>query len=154
EIQTIISLATEIPSESIVSLDLYDEENPLVKTGPVNGASAVIPVAGMFDYSKIRSFIAKASTMDAAAKEGAVIAVLNGSGVTGAAQREADWLEEQGFDIGQIDNAPEGEYVSTKIYQRGDGMPATKKKLEDLYSTTIDGPPPVPINGEIDFLII
>lgn len=154
EVQTIVSLATEIPSEAIVSLDLYDQEAPLVRTGPVNGASAVIPVAGMFNYSRIQAYIARASTMDAATKEGAKIAVLNGSGVAGAAQREADWLEEKGFDIGQIDNAPEGDYGTTRIYQRSEGMPATKAKLEELYATTVGAMPSIPVNGEIDFLVI
>src|SRR5690606_37609641 len=33
EVQTIMALASEIPSEAIIPPDLYDEENPLVPTG-------------------------------------------------------------------------------------------------------------------------
>lgn len=154
EVQTIMGLANDISSDAIISLSLNDEENPLVQTGQIGSASAVYPVAGLFEYGQIKSYIAKASSMDAATKEGATITVLNGSGVLGAAQREADWLEEQGFAIGEIGNAPEGEYLETKVYQRNQDMPASKEKLESLYGVEVGTTSPVPIDEAVDFLII
>lgn len=154
EIQTIISLATEVPSESIESLDLRNEEAPLVTTGMVGAASAVLPVDGMFNYQRIQAYIAQAATSDPVVKEGAKIAVLNGSEVFGAAQKEADWLEEQGLMVHQIDNAPAGEHTTTKVYQRTDGMGATKAKLESLYGVSVAENMSVPVNGEIDFIVI
>ncbi len=154
EIQTIISLAGEIQSGAITSLSLNDEENPLVTTGSVGAASVVRPIAGLFDYSAIQAFIRKASTMDAASKEGAVITVLNGSGTVGAAQKEADWLEDQNFTIGEIANAPEGDYPKTRIYQRNQAMSASKAKLESLYGVSVETASPMPIAEGVDFVVI
>src|SRR5690606_38827300 len=97
---------------------------------------------------------AKAGSMDAATREGAIIRVLNGSGVFGAAQQEADWLEEQGFAIGAIDNAPEDSYPETRVYQRNQSMTASKEKLESLYGVMVETASPVPIDSEVDFLVI
>lgn len=154
EIQTIISLATDIQSQAIISLDLSDAEHPLVKTGTVGTASVVVPVAGLFEYDQIQAFIAKASTMDPAVKEGAVIDVLNGSGVVGAAQKAAEQLESQGLTIGLIGNAPEGDYQATKIYQQAENMIATKAKLESYYKVQADTTLPSSIQSEADFIVI
>lgn len=154
EIQTIMALATEVDSNSIISLDLNDEENPLVTTGAVGAASAVYPVAGLFEYSQIRQFIAKSSSIDPVTREGATITVLNGSGAYGAAQKEADWLEEQGLIIGEIGNAPSSDYTDTKIYQKNLEMTATKAKLESLYGVTAQTDSPITIDDGIDFVVI
>lgn len=154
EVQTIMALATEIQSDTITSLDLHNEEQPLVTTGPVGSASAVYPVAGLFEYDQIHEFINKAASMDPATKEGATIHVLNGSGVFGAAQKEADWLEDQELTIGAIDNAPEGDYPETKIYQKNLEMPATKAKLESLYGVEVETASPMPIEDGVDFVVI
>ncbi len=154
EVQTIVGLATEIAPDSIMSLTLNDEEEPLVTTGPVGSASAVYPVAGLFEYSKIKAYIAKVSSMDAATKEGATITVLNGSGVLGAAQRESDWLEERGFAVGEIGNAPDGDYPETKVYQRNQDMPASKEKLASLYGLEVETAAPFPIDEAVDFVVV
>lgn len=154
EIQTIIGLASDIQSSSITSLSLNDDEAPLVRNGAVGAASVVQPIAGLFDYSAIQAFIKKASSSDPATKEGATMSVLNGSGVGGAAQNEANWLEDQGFTVGVVGNAPEGTYPTARIYQRNQEMSATKSKLESLYGVVAETNSPVPIEESIDFVII
>ncbi len=154
EIQTIISLATEIQSEAVISLDLSDPENPLVATGVVGTASVVLPTAGQFEYSRIQAFIAKASTTDPVIKESAVIDVLNGSGEAGAAQKAADELEDQGLGIGLVGNAPEGDYGTITIYQRTMSMNATKAKLESYYGVQAKTGSPSSIASEADFIIV
>ena len=154
EVQTIMALANDISADQITSLSLNEEDRPLVTTGSIGSASTVYPTAGLFEYDDIRAFIKKAGSMDPATKEGASIAVLNGSGVFGAAQREADWLDEQGFSVGEIDNAPEGDYLETKIYQRNQAMSATKDKLGSLYGIEIETTSPIPISDDVDFVVI
>ena len=154
EVQTIMALATEIKSDQITSLDLHGEEQPIVTTGPVGGASAVYPVAGLFEYDQIHDFIKKAISMDPATKEGATIHVLNGSDVFGAAGKESDWLEDQDLTVGLVDNAPEGNYPETKVYQKNLEMTATKAKLESLYGITVETASPIPIEDGVDFIVI
>lgn len=154
EIQTIMGLATEIGTDSIKSLDLNDKEAPLVTTSCSVNAGSVCPVAGLFDYSQIQAFIARHSSSDPVVREGATIAVLNGSGVAGLAQREADWLEEKGFMIRQIGNAPD-EYASTQVYrQAAEGMGGTKAKLESLYGVTVQSGSPSSVSVDSDFIVI
>jgi LCP family protein required for cell wall assembly len=154
EVQTIMSLATDIPADAIASLTLNDPEAPLVKNGNVGSASVVLPIAGMFEYGQIKAYIAKASSNDPAIKEGATIDVLNGSGVAGAAQNEANWLEGQGFTVGQIGNAPGDSYPTAKIYQRTQSMSGTKTKLESLYGVKAETEVPATITGTADFVVI
>lgn len=154
EVQTIMSLANDIQADAITSLTLNDPEAPLVDNSRVGAASAVLPVAGMFDYSQIKAYITKASSNDPVVREGATIDVLNGSGAAGAAQREADWLESQGLTVGQIGNAPAGNYATARIYQTVEGMTGTKTKLESLYGVKAETTVPGTIVSAADFVII
>ncbi|QQR51191.1 LytR C-terminal domain-containing protein [Candidatus Saccharibacteria bacterium] len=58
--------------------------------------------------------------------EGAQVTVLNGSGVTGAAQKQVDTLAGIGIDA-TAGNAPSGEYSANIIYQLNDKSPQLPK---------------------------
>lgn len=154
EIRTLMQLGIDIKPENIQRISLNDSENPMVTGASYGGASVVIPVAGVFRYDTIRTYIAKHISADPVTKEGAKIAVLNGSGVAGAAQAEADKLSADGFDITQVDNAPEGDYPTTQIYQRTKDMNATKAKLESLYSVKVAANTSIAVNDDVDFIVI
>lgn len=155
EIRTLMDLGSAIKSESIVSLTLVDEDEPLVTTGMYNNQSIVRPIAGLFDYSAITEYVDKNLTSDPVVKEAAHVTVLNGSGTAGAAQTEADKLEALGFVIDGVDNAPDGNYGKATIYQIDKDKTASAAKLKELYGvepkTTT---PPVSVVGETDFLVI
>jgi hypothetical protein len=102
----------------------------------------------------MRAYIAQQINASPETREGASIAVLNGSGVPGAATTEAEELTDKGLDVSQVDNAPAGAYAAVEIYQRTEGMPATKARLESIYKTKVKSESPVPVNGNIDFVII
>lgn len=155
EIRTLADLGNGIKPDSIKSLSLVDEEAPLVTTGMVSGQSVVRPVAGLMDYSDIQSYLKENLTNDPIAKEKASIVVLNGSGVAGAGQREADKLEAQGFTISTIDNAPEGSYGKMTIYKLGEGSTATATKLKELYGVEFKTTtPPVVVDEATKFVVI
>ncbi len=155
EIRTLADLGQVVKGDKLQSISLTKEGESVVTTGNVSGQSIVQPVDGLYDYSGIHAYIMKQLSSDAVTKEGAEVAVLNGSDVVGAAQTEADKLEAKGMTIGMIDNAPDGEYGKVKIYQIGDGNPATKKRLEKLYNTTITaGDPPLLVSETTDFVVI
>jgi polyisoprenyl-teichoic acid--peptidoglycan teichoic acid transferase len=94
---------------------------------------------------------------DAAAAENATVDVLNGSGVAGAAQTKADELEEKGYDIGSISNAPTGEYGTYTVYDLSKGkLPQTKAKLEKELSVKVVSGDTLPagVVTQADFVII
>lgn len=155
EIRTLMNIAKDTPTDKIQSINLVDEKDPVLTTGNISGQSIVRPIDGVTDYSGIISYVSRHLTSDAATKEAATIAVLNGSGVAGAARTEATKLESKGFIVGAVDNAPEGDYGTVTIYQLADDKPATKEKLKKLYNVTpIVGESPVYVGEDVSFIVI
>lgn len=137
EIQTLMKLGSEIKTEDIHSISLFDGEDRVVKTGNYNGASVVMPAAGIFDYSEIQKFIAQNLSKDPVVREQANITVLNGSGVLGAGQTESDKLEQSGFYVNSIDNAPAGKYEGYQLYVLDSSKSATLDKLKTTYPNIV-----------------
>ncbi len=155
EMRTLADLGQNIRGDKMQSISLTEEGNMVVTTGNYGGQSIVQPVDGLYSYSGIHSHINKQINSDAVTREGAEVAVLNGSGIIGAAQVEADKLESRGMTIGMIDNAPDGEYGSATVYQIGEGNPATKARLEKLYKVRVTpGDPPLLVSATTDFVVV
>lgn len=155
EIRTLMSLGSDIPSDSIQSISLVQQGEELVSTGSVGSASIVRPIAGLYDYSQIQAYINKKLNSNAVSREGASVVVLNGSGVTGVGQQQADKLEGKGFVISAVDTAPEGTYAAVEVYQLGTGNTATKAKLAELYGVTVKtSAPPATVAEGTKFVII
>lgn len=155
EIRTLMTLGNDIKSENIQSVSLVEEGHMLVTTGNISGSSIVRPIAGLYDYSQIQAYITKKVNANEITREGARVVVLNGSGVSGVAQTEADKLTAKGFTISTVDNAPEGQYGAAEIYQIGEGMTATKAALESLFGVKVKtSAPPVSVAEGTNFLVI
>ena len=155
EVRTLMDIASNTEDTDIVSLSLVEEGTMLVTTGSYNGQSIVRPVAGLLDYSAIQEFVYINVSADPFVREESVVSVFNGSGVAGVAQNAAYELEDAGFTVAEVDNAPEGSYQTVEIYQLNSEKTASAEKLEDLYGvkvrTTV---PPVAVVGDTDFVVI
>lgn len=148
EFRTLVSLAQDIKSEDIQSISLIDGDNPIMN-GDAN------PVAGKYQFDDLRAFIKKRLSSDPVIREGATVAIYNGSGVAGAAQVEADRLEEANYTVGIIGNAPSGEYPRYTLYQIGSGNSGTAARLQERYKVKITkGKPPVTVTGDTRFVLI
>lgn len=155
EIRTLMALGSEIEASSITSIDLVDDKEPVLTTGNVSGASVVRPVDGIYDYSTIASYIRKMISSDPAVKEGASIVVLNGSGVAGAASKAATKLEDMGFSIADVGNAPDAQYERREVYQRDTtSNPLTRTKLTNMYGAPKLGLEKFGVSSDVDFVII
>lgn len=155
EFRTLVDLAKDTKSEDIKSISLIDGDTPVMGTGMVNGMSVVRPAAGTYDYSELQALIKKNLSSDPVLREGASVVVLNGSGIPGVAQTEADKLKEQGYTIGAVTNAPAGEYGPYTVYQIGSGNTGTAAKLKKLYNVTIQKTaPPVAVADGTKFVVI
>jgi LCP family protein required for cell wall assembly len=155
EIRTLMTLGSEIPSDSITRISLYGEEDAVFTSGPYNGASVVMPTDGIFNYTGIRMFLKQKLSTDPVTREGAKIVVLNGSGVTGVAQTEADKLTEAGFIVSNVGNAPEDSYDDVEVYQVGTGMSGTKAKLKSAFGVEVKTTaPPVTVAADTNFVVI
>jgi LCP family protein required for cell wall assembly len=155
EIRTLMQLGTDIPVASITSISLFDGDEAVVMSGPYNGASVVMPSAGIFNYSGIRTFLKQKLSTDPVTREGAKVVVLNGSGVTGVAQTEADKLTEAGFIVSNVANAPDAKYQDVEIYQVGTGMTGTKAKLKSAFGVEVKTTaPPIAVDTDVNFVIV
>lgn len=154
EVKTLIDVAQELTDENITTVRIDDEEDPQVMNGMMDGQSIVQPVLGVYDYSGIHAYIQQFLTNNPAVQEAAIVDVLNGSGVEGAAQATADELTAEGFTVAEVGNAPEGVYGAITIYQLNQEKVGTKEKLETLYSTEAQTVLPAGIETTADFVVI
>ena len=155
EIRTLADLGQVVKGDKLQSVSLTKEGEMVVTTGNVSGQSVVRPIDSLYDYSGIQRYIQKQLNSDEVTKEAAEVVVLNGSGIPGAAQIEADKLEGKGMTIGLVDNAPAGEYGKAKLYQIGEGNSATKARLEKLYGVKVTaGDPPVLVGETARFVVV
>lgn len=155
EIRTLMALGNDIASESIIPLSLVNEDDFLVTTGSFNEQSIVRPVAGLLDYSEIKSYINKNVNASPITREAAKVVVLNGGRESGVAQTEADRLSDLGFDILLVGNADDAVYQEVEIYQLTDTKPASAASLAQSFGTTVKTTqPPVSVVGEAEFVII
>lgn len=155
EIRTLMQISSEVKAGDIISLSLFGDDNPVVTTGGYNGASVVMPSAGIFDYTDIKIFINKSLNSNPVVREAAPIMVLNGTSKAGFGQTKADELVANGFNVTAVDNAPDGKYDNVEIYQIGKDNAATAEKLTKIFNTVIKKTkPPVSVNGDIRFVLI
>jgi len=151
EVQTLVGLAKDIKNDDIRSISLIDDDgnNPAVLNGNAQ------PVAGLYQFDDLRAFIKKKLTSNPITREEANVVVLNGSTTAGVAKTEGDKLTALGFNISEMDNAPDGTYESVEVYQIGDGKPATKEKLESLYGVKVKTTPvPFTVSEGTNFVVI
>lgn len=139
EIQTLLDLASNLKTESIISLPMTGRTDgpDLMAIDTVNAMSVVVPTAGTYDYSEIHEYVSDNLTSDPVKREKAVIDVLNGSGVYGLAQEKATDLEDAGYKVAAITNAPESSDKAVTIYQLNEDKSATAKALADKYSVKV-----------------
>lgn len=155
EIRTLVNLAKDIQSDSIQSISLIDGDEPVMGTGNVSGQSVVRPTAGTYEYGALQAYIKQELSSNPVTREKAKVAIMNGSGVSGAAQTESDKLTGQGFIVGELGNAPEGDYGKVKIYQIDKTKAATAAKLKEIYGVTpLQSTPPVTVMQDTAFVIV
>lgn len=133
EVRRLYDLSKLIQNDKIQSIDLASSENMLVTTGMVGPQSVVKPVAGLGNFSAIKLYFKKLTSSDAVVREGATVAVLNGSGTVGLAQKRADELTVKGIEVSKIGNISAQE--TTVIIDLSEGKKlATKSLLEKHFS--------------------
>jgi LCP family protein required for cell wall assembly len=155
EIRRLYDLSKKIPSSSVQSIGLADDNVKLVTTANINGTSAVRPIAGIADFAQIKAYIKRLTSNDPVVKEGATAVVLNGSGVSGLAKSQSNVLAEKGILVSAVANTTTR--ANTTIVFLNPKKSATNTYLSGLYkvtSTTDTVAYPEAKNYDADFVII
>jgi len=157
ELRRLYDLSKLVKNQDVSSVDLAGEEVGLLNTGAYNGQSIVKPVAGIKDFSQLKLFFSRLTSTDPAVKEAPQAVVLNGSGVSGLAQKKADALAAKGITVATVANASKA-YDKTVIVDLTAGKkPASKRSLEAQFgatATTNKTLYPEVTNYKTDFVII
>lgn len=156
EVRTMMDVGSKIDPAGIVSLSLVNEELPLVTTDMISGQSIVRPIAGVFNYDEIKTYVDREVNANPITREAPQVSVLNGGRAAGVAGTEADRLEDEGYTITMVDNASDGTYLPVEIYQVSTReLPASSLKLAQLYNVAIrTETPPFSVVGDADFVIV
>lgn len=155
ELKSAAHLTFDFDFDSMRQIPLYPD---YVTTGSINGVSYVLPRAGVGNYGAIQSYVAKNLSNDPRTYETPTIIVLNATGEAGLAASEKTKLEEAGYAVTAIDNAPEDTVFTDTytIYTNG-SKPGTEDLLEKFYNikklASINDAPAT-ITHDYDFVII
>lgn len=141
-----------------ISLVNYDTETYYVTTDTIGGVSYVIPAAGDRNYKEIQAYVAAMLSSNPAAREGAKIAVFNGTEVPGIAGNEQTKLEADGYQVSNIGDAAAGSCGAKYcVYAMNENMPETKNALGGRYGVEVLGAEALPDEvwpREADFVVI
>lgn len=158
EIRTLMTLTKDTPNDAVQSISLVDADPALFGS---DGEGNVAPLAGLYDYSSIKSYIQKKINATPVTKEAAHVVVLNASGVAGVAKAEGDKLTALGMNIDTVGNAPATHYQSNMIYQikkdGSDGKPNTAKKLQEIYGVALATdalPEGIVVGADTEFVVV
>jgi LCP family protein required for cell wall assembly len=155
DFQRLYEIAGKIPSDSIFSLDLVTPPHNFVTTGPVNGLSAVLPKAGLYEYDAIKNYVRNALKDGFISKENAEVVILNGTTATGLATKKADELKSYGYNVTTVGDAPTEDFQTTQLIDITNQNKYTKNYLERRLGVTATSTVPTGVvPGTADFVII
>jgi polyisoprenyl-teichoic acid--peptidoglycan teichoic acid transferase len=140
EIETLYTYMKKINDNDIASYNVNTlkggNTTMLANYTSPDGESALIPAAGLDDFSDIDAQIQKIMSDNPVAREGAMIEVLNGTNTTGLAATQTTKLENQGMTVSVAD-APATQGANTIIDNSQGKMPNTLAYLKKQYSATV-----------------
>ena len=162
EIKTLLKLADSDILTRMETISLYNADEggqSLLTMGMINGISYVYPAEGVGQYSQIHSYIKKQLSGADYINEGAKIVVLNGTKANGVAGNEKNDLEDDGYTVSQVDNAPDKDGLSNfdgvKLYQVNTKMEKTARALKKRYGVDIITKIPNELKSyDSDFIVI
>lgn len=133
EMKTFLSMAGKLKTSDITSVDLAGD-TPVVKTGEYSGQSIVLATSGIYDYTSIINLVAKQLSTNPAVSENATIAIYNGGGVAGAANKLQTKLEVAGLNVVKVANTSPMGSDNYTIYVT---KPDTFSKTVDYLTQTL-----------------
>lgn len=136
EARRLYDLGKQIKANEIQSLSLNDAngQNLLASYRTPDGASALIPAAGVDDFTDINAYLKKALTSDPVVREAARIVILNGGDITGLASKYSNQLSSKGLSVVAVGDAARQEGATVIIDQTTNNTKSgTKARLQQLF---------------------
>lgn len=148
----------EVGAMRQIKLVDYDNQVYYLTTPTINGISYVTPTAGDGNYSEIQELVAQQTSSDPVVREGAVLAVYNGTEGYGVAGAEREALEAAGFTVETVGDTAVGNCTERYcVYVLNDEKAGTRAALEERYGVTARPGAELPADiwaGTADFVVI
>ncbi len=158
EVKRLYEIGQQIGPDKVTSIGLADPPNILVATDFIANQSVVVPVAGLYQYDDIRSYVRNTIRDPFLKRENARVIVLNGTTIPGVAAATEEELKSYGYNVVGVGNAPDqGTYPNTLLLKVSDAeTPFTEsyiKKRLNLEITALNKEG-IPTSETADFVII
>jgi LCP family protein required for cell wall assembly len=139
ELRRVHDLTKNTGNSSIVSSGLNDlnKGNYLTSYTTKNGQSALIPQAGIDDYSDIKAALRRAMSNNAIVREAATVVILNATDVPGLAADNQDRLTAKSVNVTDIADAHVTLAASRIIDNSNGTMPQTLALLKTMYGADV-----------------
>jgi LCP family protein required for cell wall assembly len=158
EVKRLVEIGQKVSDSKIASIGLNDAngKNLLKSYRSSSGQAALIPAAGMDDFSEIRNYLRQLMSSDPIAREGASVTVLNGTEVHGLAAKASRLLTSKNImmdDLADAPNRPE----TLIINNSGGSKPATLGLLKKTFgsnSEVTNNSPAFADRYDSDFVVV
>lgn len=156
EVRRLFDLSKKISSNGITSVGLNDADgkNLLDSYSAPGGQSALIPAAGVDDFSDIQNFLRRKTSSNPVVQEGANVVVLNATTSDGLATTKKKTLNAKGLTITKVGDAKSNQATTTVIDISGGKKPATRKLLAETYNNSFITTNPYGSIYDADFIIV
>lgn len=158
EVRRLYDLTKDIGPSAIasVSLNNVDGKNLLANYQAPNGSSALIPAAGLDDFSDIQGFLKRLSSHDPLVQEAAKVVVLNATNTGGLAGSIRTTLTAKNINVTDIGDAKANQAVSSIIdlTTPTTQKPGTKKLLQQAFGNVVSSVNPYGKLYSADFIVV
>ena len=136
EVHRLYDLTKQISGKNIQSLSLNQAngKNLLSSYTTSDGESALIPAAGLDDFSDIQAYLNQITSSNPVVQEGATIEILNGTATNGLATKIKTKLTADQLVVDKIGDSSNPPQATTVIIDNSKGkMPATSALLSKTF---------------------
>jgi len=156
ELKRLYDLTKKIPSNQITSVGLNDADGKNLLEGyNASGQSALIPAAGLDDFSDIQAFMKRKMSSNPIVQEGAKVVVLNGTTSDGLASKKKAALTSKGINVVKVGSAQSDTETKTVVIDNSAGKkPTTKRFLGQQYANNFTATNPYKYIYDADFIVV
>lgn len=156
EVHRLYDLTKKIDSGQIKSYGLNDlnGKNYLASYRTPLGQSALVPAAGLDNFSDIKQALRRLTSNNPVAKESADVVLLNGTEEYGLAAKNETMLEGRNVSVSAIADSRDPARSTYIINASGTSKPATLKLLEAVYGDHVTTANPYGTKYEADFIVV
>ena len=156
EVRRLFEISKKIPGNQITSvgLNMVDGQNLLMSYTSPSGQSALIPAAGLNDFSDIQAFLKRMTSSNPVVQEGAKVVVLNATDTDGLATAKKKELSSKDFIVSKTGDANTNQPNTVIIDNSGGKKPKTRAALGKLFKNSFTTTNPYVDIYEADFIVL